>query len=46
MTEEPKPGMPFANSAITKYLDHQIDTLKEIKTQREIAAEIGYEKAN
>ena len=46
MIDEPKPGMPFANSAIAKYLDRHIDTLKGVKTQREIAAEIGYEKPN
>lgn len=38
--------MPFAESSIAKYLDKQIDALKGVKTQREIAAEIGYEKAN
>ncbi|MGO9007651.1 MAG: helix-turn-helix domain-containing protein [Beijerinckiaceae bacterium] len=47
MTIEPtKPGMPFANSAIAKFLDTQIDNLKGIKTQREIADEIGYDKPN
>lgn len=46
MTKKPRPGMPFADSAIAKYIDHQIDGLKGVKTQREIAAEIGYEKAN
>jgi transcriptional regulator with XRE-family HTH domain len=38
--------MPFAGGAIAKYLDRQIETLKGIKTQREIAAEIGYDKPN
>ncbi len=47
MTTEPtKPGMPFANSAIAKFLDAQIDHLKGVKTQREIAVEIGYDKPN
>lgn len=47
MTIEPtKPGMPFANSAIAKFLDKQIDNLKGVKTQREIADEIGYDKPN
>ncbi|MGO9773597.1 MAG: helix-turn-helix domain-containing protein [Roseiarcus sp.] len=47
MTIEPtKPGMPFANSAIAKFLDTQIDNLKGVKTQREIAGEIGYDKPN
>jgi transcriptional regulator with XRE-family HTH domain len=41
-----KPGMPFAESSVAKYLDKQIEALKGLKTQREIAAEIGYEKAN
>jgi transcriptional regulator with XRE-family HTH domain len=41
-----KPGMPFADSAIAKYIDKKIDELKEVKTQREIAAEIGYDKPN
>src|SRR5271163_3917024 len=41
-----KPGMPFADSAIAKYIDKKIDELKGVKTQREIAAEIGYEMAN
>ena len=38
--------MPFADSAIAGYLDKQIDSLKGVKTQREIAAEIGYDKPN
>ncbi len=44
--EPTKPGMPLANSAIAKFLDKQIDSLKGIKTQRQIAAEIGYDKPN
>src|SRR5277367_3924605 len=46
MKVEVKPGMPFADSAIAKYLDKQIDALKGVKTQREIATEIGYDKPN
>jgi transcriptional regulator with XRE-family HTH domain len=47
MTIKPtKPGMPFANSAIAKFLDKQIDNLKGVKTQREIADEIGYDNPN
>src|SRR5580704_11911538 len=46
MNEDMKPGMPFAGSSIAKYLDKQIDALKGVKTQREIAAEIGYDKPN
>ena len=46
MTGETRPGMPFAGSTIARYLDKQIDTLKGVKTQREIAFEIGYEKPN
>jgi transcriptional regulator with XRE-family HTH domain len=41
-----KPGMPFADSAIAKYIDKKIDELKGVKTQREIAAEVGYEMPN
>jgi transcriptional regulator with XRE-family HTH domain len=41
-----KPGMPFADSAIAKYIDKKIDELKGVKTQREIAAEIDYDKPN
>ena len=41
-----KPGMPFAETAIARYIDKQIDALKGVKTQREIAMEIGYEKPN
>jgi transcriptional regulator with XRE-family HTH domain len=38
--------MPFADSAIARYLDKQIEALRGVKTQREIANEIGYEKPN
>ena len=41
-----KPGMPFADSAIAKYIDKKIDELKGVKTQREIAQEAGYETPN
>src|SRR5271156_1635106 len=38
-----KPGMPFADSAIAKYIDKTIDDLKGVKTQREIAQEACFE---
>jgi transcriptional regulator with XRE-family HTH domain len=38
--------MPYANTALAKFLDKRIDALKGVKTQREIAAEIGYDKPN
>ena len=38
--------MPFADSAIAKYIDKKIDDLKGVKTQREIAQEAGYETSN
>jgi transcriptional regulator with XRE-family HTH domain len=41
-----RPGMPFAESSVARYLDKQIEALRGVKTQREIAAEIGYEKPN
>ena len=41
-----KIGMPFADSAIAKYIDKKIDELKGVETQREIAQEAGYEMAN
>jgi len=41
-----RPGMPYANTALAKFLDKRIDALKGITTQREIAAEIGYDKPN
>jgi transcriptional regulator with XRE-family HTH domain len=46
MNTSQRPGMPFASSTVAKYLDHQIEALKGLKTQRQIAAEIGYEKPN
>ena len=44
--QETRPGMPFAGTTVAKYIDRQIDALKGVKTQREIAAEIGYDKPN
>ena len=41
-----QPGRPFPDSAIARYLGRQIEALKGVKTQREIATEAGYEKAN
>ncbi len=46
MREPQKPGMPFADSAIARYLEKQIEALRGVKTQREIANEIGYDKPN
>ena len=46
MNATQRPGMPFANSQVARYLDHQIEALKGLKTQREIAHEIGYDKPN
>ena len=41
-----KPGMPYADSSIARYLDKKIYELKGVKTQREIAQEVGYETPN
>jgi transcriptional regulator with XRE-family HTH domain len=41
-----KPGMPFENAPIAVFLTRAIDALQGIKSQREIAQEIGYEKPN
>ena len=41
-----KPGLPAATSSVAIYIRKQIDALKGVKTQREIAAEIGYDKPN
>jgi transcriptional regulator with XRE-family HTH domain len=41
-----KAGMPYAETPMAQYLTKQIDALSGIKTQREIAAEIGYDKPN
>ncbi len=41
-----KPGMPYSETPMAHYLTKQIDALSGIKNQREIAAEIGYEKPN
>lgn len=41
-----KPGMPFAGSSIAQYLTKQIDSLSGVKSQREIAVEVGYDKPN
>ena len=41
-----RPGHPHANSALARYLDKRIDELRGFKTQREIAAEIGYKRPN
>jgi transcriptional regulator with XRE-family HTH domain len=41
-----KAGMPYQGTRIAEYLAKTIDALSSIKSQREIAAEIGYEKPN
>ena len=41
-----KAGMPYAETPIAQYFTKQIDALSGVKTQREIAAEIGYDKPN
>lgn len=41
-----KPGMPYANASITKFLSRRIDEIAPRKNQREIASEIGYIKPN
>lgn len=41
-----RPGMPYANTTLAKFLNNRIKGLKGIKTQREIAAETGYDKPN
>ena len=46
ITTKYRAGMPFANSPITKFIYKRIDELKGVKTQRQIAAEIGYGAAN
>src|SRR5271155_4065677 len=46
MPTELKPGRPFAGSLIANYLEKQIEALKGVKSQREIAGEIGYESPN
>jgi transcriptional regulator with XRE-family HTH domain len=42
-----KAGMPYADAPIAEYLTKQIDVQASLgKNQRQIAAEIGYEKPN
>jgi len=41
-----KPGMPYSTSKMAVYLTKQIESLKGEKSQREIAAEMGYDKPN
>lgn len=40
------PGRPYADTALAKYIDKQIDALKGVKTQRDIAHEMGYSAPN
>ena len=41
-----RPGHPQAHSAIALYLDKRIAELRGVKTQREIAAAVGYDRPN
>lgn len=41
-----KPGVQINQSKIAEYLSRKIDALRGVKSQREIAMEIGYEKPN
>jgi len=41
-----KAKLPFEDSKMAVFLRKQIDALSGMKTQREIAAEIGYDKGN
>ncbi len=41
-----KAGFPYAGTPIVEFLSKAIDALADTKSQREIAAEIGYEKPN
>jgi hypothetical protein len=41
-----KPGFPFADSVIAKYLTKRINALAGVRSQREIAAEVGYDGPN
>ena len=41
-----RPGHPHAQSAVARYLDRRIAELRGFKTQREVAAEAGYERPN
>jgi transcriptional regulator with XRE-family HTH domain len=41
-----KPGRPHEDSKIALFITKRINALQSRKSQREIAAEIGYEKAN
>ncbi len=41
-----KAGMPYSETPMAHYLTKRIQALSGIKNQREIAAEIGYDKPN
>jgi hypothetical protein len=45
-TEPNTTAVPFANSAIARYLAEQIDAISDVKDQKQIACEIGYVKTN
>jgi hypothetical protein len=41
-----RPGHPHAHSAVAIYIDKRVDELRGVKTQREIAVEAGFARAN
>jgi hypothetical protein len=43
-TPRARPVAPYKQAAITRYLSKRIEELSGIKTQREIAIEVGYDK--
>jgi hypothetical protein len=46
METDQKGKKPFANTALARFLDRRIEELKGVKTQREIAYEVGYKTPN
>jgi hypothetical protein len=45
-TTRKKPSAPHADTPLSKFLTKQIEALAGVKNQREIAAEVGYDKPN
>ena len=41
-----RPGHPYANSVLARFLDRRIDELRGVKTQREIADIAGFKRSN
>jgi hypothetical protein len=41
-----RPGHPHENSALASFITRRIDELRGVKTQREIAAEAGFNRPN